>query len=41
MTLLQFITYVGTYVFAMTGAFKARSVKMDIFGGIVLAFVTA
>src|SRR5436190_18804561 len=41
MTLLQVITYVGIFVFALTGAFKARSVKMDIFGGIVLAFVTA
>jgi len=41
MTLLQFITYAGTFVFALTGAFKARSFKMDVFGGIVLAFVTA
>jgi uncharacterized membrane protein YeiH len=41
MTLLHFITYAGTFVFALTGAFKARSFKMDIFGGIVLAFVTA
>ena len=41
MTLLQVITYIGIFVFALTGAFKARSFKMDIFGGIVLAFVTA
>ena len=41
MTLLQFITYAGTFVFALTGAFKARSFRMDVFGGIVLAFVTA
>ena len=41
MTLLQLITYAGIFVFALTGAFKARSFKMDIFGGIVLAFVTA
>ena len=41
MTLLQFITYTGIFVFALTGAFKARSFKMDVFGGIVLAFVTA
>jgi uncharacterized membrane protein YeiH len=40
-TLLQFITYTGTFVFALTGAFKARTYKMDVFGGIVLAFVTA
>ncbi|TMI65768.1 MAG: trimeric intracellular cation channel family protein [Bacteroidetes bacterium] len=41
MGLLQFITYAGIFVFALTGAFKARSYKMDVFGGIVLAFVTA
>jgi uncharacterized membrane protein YeiH len=41
MTLLQVITYTGTFVFALTGAFKARAFKMDVFGGIVLAFVTA
>ena len=31
MTLLQVITYVGIFVFALTGAFKARSFKMDVF----------
>lgn len=41
MTLLIIITYLGTFVFALTGAFKARTVKMDIFGGLVLAFATA
>src|SRR5436190_4837818 len=41
MGLLQFITYAGIFVFALTGAFKAMSYKMDVFGGIVLAFVTA
>ena len=41
MSLLEFITYTGTFVFALTGAFKARAFKMDVFGGIVLAFVTA
>jgi uncharacterized membrane protein YeiH len=41
MNLLQLITYTGTFVFALTGAFKARTFKMDIFGGVVLAFVTA
>lgn len=41
MTFLQLITYGGTFVFALTGAFKARTFKMDIFGGMVLAFVTA
>jgi uncharacterized membrane protein YeiH len=41
MNLLHFITYAGIIVFALTGAFKARAFKMDIFGGVVLAFVTA
>ena len=41
MTFLGFITYAGIFVFALTGAFKARTFKMDVFGGIVLAFVTA
>ena len=41
MSLLEFITYTGTFVFALTGAFKARAFKMDVFGGIVVAFVTA
>ena len=41
MSFLEFITYAGVFVFALTGAFKARTYKMDVFGGIVLAFVTA
>ncbi|MFC4263478.1 trimeric intracellular cation channel family protein [Ferruginibacter yonginensis] len=41
MTLLQFITYTGTFVFALTGALKARKFQMDIFGGLVVAFATA
>lgn len=31
----------GVFVFAITGALKARAFKMDIFGGLVVAFVTA
>ena len=41
MTLLNMITYTGTFVFALTGALKARKFKMDIFGGLVVAFATA
>jgi uncharacterized membrane protein YeiH len=41
MTMVDIATYIGTFVFALTGAFKARSYKMDIFGGLVLAFITA
>lgn len=41
MTLLQIISYTGTFVFALTGALKARKFDMDIFGGLVVAFATA
>jgi uncharacterized membrane protein YeiH len=41
MNFLQLIGYAGTFVFALTGALKARTYKMDVFGGMVLAFVTA
>ena len=41
MSFLQGIAYAGTFVFALTGALKARTYKMDVFGGLVLAFVTA
>jgi uncharacterized membrane protein YeiH len=38
---LQIITYSGIFIFAISGALKARTFKMDVFGGIVIAFVTA
>jgi uncharacterized membrane protein YeiH len=38
---LSFITYLGTFIFAITGALKARTYQMDLFGALVLAFVTA
>ena len=41
MNWLSFITYCGTFVFAITGGLKARTHKMDLFGASVLAFVTA
>jgi len=41
MKLVDVILYIGTFVFAITGALKARTHQMDIFGAIVLAFVTA
>ena len=41
MSFLQVISYTGIFIFAITGALKARAYKMDVFGGIVLAFVTA
>lgn len=41
MKLLDIISYIGIFVFAITGALKARTHRMDIFGATVLAFVTA
>lgn len=41
MSLLQLITYMGIFIFAVTGALKARACKMDVFGGLVVAFATA
>lgn len=41
MTFVDAILYTGIFVFAITGALKARAHKMDILGGSVLAFVTA
>ena len=41
MNFLSIIIYTGTFVFAITGALKARTYHMDIFGATVLAFVTA
>jgi uncharacterized membrane protein YeiH len=41
MNLVNVISYIGIFVFAITGALKARTYRMDIFGATVLAFVTA
>lgn len=41
MSFLQVITYAGIFIFAISGALKARTYKMDVFGGIVIAFITA
>jgi len=41
MKLLDVISYMGIFVFAITGALKAKAHRMDIFGATVLAFVTA
>ena len=40
-SLTLFINYAGILAFAMSGALKARSHTMDIFGGAILAFVSA
>jgi uncharacterized membrane protein YeiH len=41
MNLILLIMYIGIFVFAGTGALKARTHHMDIFGGAVIAFATA
>lgn len=41
MTVIDIIIYVGIFVFALSGALNARAHHMDIFGAIVLAFVSA
>ena len=41
MNLIQIILYSGIFVFAITGALKARTHQMDIFGATVIAFATA
>jgi uncharacterized membrane protein YeiH len=41
MKAVDIIIYTGIFVFAVTGALKARTFRMDIFGAVILAFVTA
>jgi uncharacterized membrane protein YeiH len=41
MDFIEIVSYTGTFVFATTGALKARRHQMDIFGAAMLAFVTA
>ncbi|WP_207496224.1 trimeric intracellular cation channel family protein [Aridibaculum aurantiacum] len=41
MNIIDIIIYIGIFVFAVTGALKARTNQMDIFGAGVLAFATA
>jgi uncharacterized membrane protein YeiH len=41
MDFIEIVSYTGTFVFAVTGALKARRHQMDIFGAAMLAFVTA
>jgi uncharacterized membrane protein YeiH len=41
MNFVQLLMYTGIFVFAATGALKARTHQMDVFGGTVIAFATA
>jgi uncharacterized membrane protein YeiH len=40
-TMLHLLDYIGIIAFALTGAMVASQQKMDLFGGLVLAFATA
>lgn len=41
MTLIDFIDYLGTFVFALSGVLTAIEKRFDLFGAIILAMVTA
>lgn len=41
MDFLTIISYLGIFAFALAGAFKARGAKLDVFGGLVVSFVSA
>lgn len=41
MDTIDLVVYIGIFVFACTGALKARAYHMDIFGGVVMAFAMA
>lgn len=38
---LDFVIYCGIFIFAVTGTLKAQAHHFDIFGAVVLAFITA
>ena len=41
MSFIEVITYIGIFAFATAGALKARGANLDIFGGVVTAFVAS
>ena len=41
MEILNVIDYIGTFVFAISGALTAKDKELDVFGAAVVAFVTA
>lgn len=41
MEIIVLIDHLGVFVFAMSGILAAAEKKMDVFGGIIIAFVTA
>jgi uncharacterized membrane protein YeiH len=41
MTILSILDYVGVFAFAISGILAASEKQLDLFGGIIIAFVTA
>ena len=41
MNVILYLDYLGVFVFAMSGILAASEKKLDLFGGIIIAFVTA
>ena len=41
MSFVEIITYIGIFVFALAGSLKARGDNLNMFGGIVVAFVSS
>ncbi|CAG5087551.1 trimeric intracellular cation channel family protein [Parvicella tangerina] len=41
MLAIQILDYIGVFVFAVSGVSAAASKKLDLFGGVIIAFVTA
>ena len=41
MTVITFLDYFGVFVFAMSGILAASEKQLDLFGGFIIAFVTA
>jgi uncharacterized membrane protein YeiH len=41
MEIIQILDYLGIFFFAMSGILAASEIKLDLFGGFVIAFVTA
>ena len=41
MTLISILDYIGVVVFAMSGVLAASEKRLDLFGGFIIAFVTA
>lgn len=41
MTILQVLSYLGIFVFAVTGVLKARTKQFDLLGAVILSFVMA